>query len=139
MFLMVRARIVPTWGGKLGRPPRRILETEPLHVVALLSQRGGRRTASETGPDHDDGVSPLVGGIHQLHLEAVLVPLLAQRSSRNPRFEVHCHRTNPAKTATGTAVKAPHTSSAITKEIFRCSGSGEGGLTPILLTELQAP
>ena len=40
-------------------------------------------------PDHDDGVFPLVRGVDQLHLEAVLVPLLLDRAGRNPGTQFH--------------------------------------------------
>ena len=60
------------------RTPGRVVEDEAGDVVAQLRHGGGGRGASETGPHHDHMVLPLVGGVDQLHLEAVLVPLLLE-------------------------------------------------------------
>jgi hypothetical protein len=69
----------------------------------------------------------------------MLVPLLSERAARDPGIESQTHRTIPEKTASGTAVKAAHTNTAITRETLLWSGCGDAGLTPMLLTELHAP
>ena len=62
---------------------------EALHVVAQLGQRGRGGRAGQTGADHDDVVLPLVGGVDELDVELVLVPLLGQRPFGSFRFERH--------------------------------------------------
>ena len=68
--------------GDAVRAARRILEAEALDVVAELAQRRRGRAAGEPRADDDHGVFPLVRRIHQLHLEAVLVPLPLERTRR---------------------------------------------------------
>ena len=83
VVLVVLGRVDAALRRDAVRPPGRVLEAEALHVVAELAQRGGGRGAGQTGADDDDGVLPLVGGVHQLHLEAVLVPLLLDGAGGN--------------------------------------------------------
>jgi len=47
-----------------------------------FAQGGGGGGASQAGPNHEDLVLALVRGIHQLHVEAVLVPRLFDGSCR---------------------------------------------------------
>ena len=60
--------------GDAVRAARRVLEAEALHLVAELAERRRGRRAGEAGADDDDGVSPLVGRVDELHLELVLRP-----------------------------------------------------------------
>src|SRR5439155_24165749 len=68
---------------------RAVLETETFHVVTQFGERGGRRRAREPGADDDYLELPFVGRVDQFHFEAVLVPLLRERSGRNVGVESH--------------------------------------------------
>src|SRR5690606_22407292 len=57
-------------------PPGRVLDAEVEHVVAELAQGRGGRRAGQPGSDHDDGVLPLVGGVHQFNGRLVIGPLV---------------------------------------------------------------
>ncbi len=70
-------------------PPGRILEAEALHVVAELAQRGGRGGAGQPAAHDQHGVFPLVRGVHQLHLEAMLVPLALDGARGNSGVQRH--------------------------------------------------
>src|SRR5207302_4929931 len=65
------------------RPTGTVLVAEAADLVAELAEAGGGRRAGESAADHDDVVAALVGRVHQLHVEAVLVPLLLDRPARN--------------------------------------------------------
>ena len=110
-----------------------------LHVVAQLTHCRGGCASGQSRAHNDDGVFALVCWVYQLHLEAMAIPFLRQWPAGNARVELNTHRTIPANTATGTAVNAAHTRIAMTSEILRCSGWGDGGLIPMLRTELHAP
>ena len=73
------------------------------HPVAELPESRRRRGAGEPGADHDDGEFPSVGGVDQLDPEAVVVPLVLQRSGRDlgVELDVHGHAgsMNPKTTA----------------------------------------
>ena len=66
---------------------RRILKAECVDAVSELTQRRRRGAARESGAHHDDLIFPLVRGIDQLHLEAVLLPLLVDRTGRHAPVE----------------------------------------------------
>ncbi len=70
VVLIVLGRVDAALGGDAVRPPRRVLEAEAADVVSELAQRRRGRRAGQPRSDDDDRVFPLVGGIHQLHLEA---------------------------------------------------------------------
>ncbi len=117
VVLVVLGRVDPALGGDGVGAARAVLVAEALHVVAELGHGRGRGGAGEAGADHDHVVLALVGRVHQLHLEAVLVPLLLDRPVRHLRRERHqrttpgcaavrvsalpCSRTRPVSTATG--------------------------------------
>ena len=88
VVLVVLGGVDAALGGDGVRAARAVLVAEALHVVAELGQRGGGGAAGQAGADHDHGVLPLVGGVDQLHLEAVLVPLLLDRARRGPSLEL---------------------------------------------------
>ncbi len=118
---------------------RRILKAEALHVVAELRQRRRARASCEPAADHDDGVFPLVRGIHELHVEAMGVPLLLDRPSRNARAQLHRHGTRWKYTATGTSVNPAHTTRASVSATGRRNGSSRPRSKPSVRTELHAP
>ena len=64
-------------GDRVG-PPGRVVEREDLHLVAELAERGRGRRAGQAGADDDDLELALVGRVHELDVELVLVPLLAR-------------------------------------------------------------
>ncbi len=72
---VVLRRVDPTLRGDAVRAPRRVVEREERHVVAELAERCGGRRAGEPAAHHDDLVAALVGRVHQLHVELVLLPL----------------------------------------------------------------
>ena len=106
VVLIILGGVDPTLRGDAVCAAWGILKAEALYFVAQLAHRRRRRCTRQARAHHDDGVFPLVGWIHQLHFEAVPVPLLRQRTAWDVRIEVERHRTSPLKTATGTAVKA---------------------------------
>ena len=71
------------------RAARGILVAEALDVVAELGHRRRAARAGEARSDHDHGVLPLVRRVDELHLEAVLVPLLLDRAGGDVRIELH--------------------------------------------------
>ena len=139
VILVVLGGVYSTLGCDAVRPARRILKAEALHVVAQLTHCRGGCASGQSRAHNDDGVFALVCWVYQLHLEAMAIPFLCQWPAGNARVELNTHRTIPANTATGTAVNAAHTRIAMTSETLRCSGWGDGGLSPMLLTELHAP
>src|SRR4030095_5252815 len=82
-----------------------VLVAEALDVVAELGHRGRSSGSGQPRSDHEDGVLALVGGVDQLHLEAVRVPLPLDRTGGDVRFQIQAassgHRTIPASTASG--------------------------------------
>jgi hypothetical protein len=76
VVLVVLGRVDPALGGDRVRAPRAVLVAEAAHVVAELGQGGGGGGAGQSRAHLDHVVLALVGGVHQLHVEAVLVPLL---------------------------------------------------------------
>ena len=118
------------------RAPRAVLVTEVEHVVAGLTQ--GRRcgAAGQTGADDDHREFAAVGRVDQLGLELALGPLALDRPGRrlgvaqfgalHPRPGAHLggdffllnrlrrhHLTNPKKTATGGAMNARNSRTAM--------------------------
>src|ERR1019366_5246831 len=55
---------------------RAVVERKAIDAVALLAERSSGRRPGEAGAHNHNGVLAAVGGIHQLHLEAALFPLL---------------------------------------------------------------
>ena len=84
---VVLGRVDAALRGDAVGPPGRILEAEALHVVAELAERRGGGGAGQSAAHDEHGVFPLVRGIHQLHLEAVLVPLPLDGACRDPGLE----------------------------------------------------
>ncbi len=66
-----------------------VLIAEAEDVVAELGHRRGPRGAREARAHHDHRVLPLVGRVHQLHVEAVLLPLLLEGSRRDAGVQFH--------------------------------------------------
>jgi hypothetical protein len=86
---VVLRRVDAALGRDRVRAPGRILEAEAGDVVPELAHAGRGAGAGEART-HDDHVEfPLVRGIHELHLEAVRVPLVGQRAAGNPGVEFH--------------------------------------------------
>src|SRR5690606_35183934 len=69
-------------GNRVGTA-RRVLKAQAGHLVSQLRERRGCGTAGQAGTDHDHVGFPLVGRVHKLHVEAMLVPALLQRTGRN--------------------------------------------------------
>ncbi len=93
--------------------PGAVLDAEDADVVAELGQRRRGRGAGQAGADHDDVVLALVGGVDQLEVEAVLVPLLGDRPVGDLGVEFEAHWAPPRKQAQiGMAAKAPATATA---------------------------
>src|SRR6202035_2065501 len=107
------------------RAARTVLEAKAIHGIALLTEGGGSGCAGKARTHDNDGVLAAIGWIHQLHLEAGLVPLLFNWTGRNfgfkhllswgvPRFAYYVQRksggalsqcTQPASTEMGTEIK----------------------------------
>ena len=77
--------------GDAVRATRRVVERQQLHPIAELAQRCRRRRAGQPAAHHHDLVATLVGGVHQLHSEAVVVPLLRDRPVGDPGVEAPDH------------------------------------------------
>ena len=84
---------------------------------------------------------PPVGGAHQLHVEAALVPLLFNRSRRDLAIEhlTLLQRIQPASTATGTEIKPANTRIATTRDIIRSTGELRALFKPSVWNMLQTP
>ena len=125
------------------RPPRRVLEAEALHVVAELAQRRRGRRSGQSAPDHDDVYFRLFAGIHQLHLEAVRVPLLLDRAGRHLGFELQriAHLTTPAQHRDGNhgGEARRDTSTAITSARLPPERAGRGRAHAKAAALLQIP
>jgi hypothetical protein len=72
---VVLRRVDAALGGDAVRASRRVVEREQRDVVAELTERRGGGRAGEPAAHHDDLVAALVGRVHQLHVELVLLPL----------------------------------------------------------------
>ena len=83
VVLVVLGGVDAALGGDGVGPAGRVVEGEALHLVAELGQRGGGGGAGEAGAHHEHGELPLVGGVHQLHVEAVVVPAVLDRAGRD--------------------------------------------------------
>ena len=70
-------------GGDAMGPAGTVLVAEALDVVAQLGQRGRGGRTGQSGANDQDRVLALVGGIDQLHIEPVLVPLLLDGAGRH--------------------------------------------------------
>ncbi len=97
IVLVVLRRVDPALRRDRMGSARRVLVAVAAHVVSQLAQRGGGGAPCEPGSDDDDRVFPLVGRVHQLHVEPVPVPLLRQRARRDPGLEVDRHLSNHSK------------------------------------------
>ena len=91
IVLVVLRRVDAALGGNRVRAARRVLEAETADAVAEFRERRRRAGAGETGADHDHVVFPLVRRVHQLHLEAVLVPLLGERAGGDAGIDLEGH------------------------------------------------
>ena len=89
VVLVVLGRVDPALGRDRVGPARAVLVAEDLDVVAELGHRGGGGAAREAAADHDHAVLPLVGGVDELHVEAVLRPLLGDRARGDVGLEFH--------------------------------------------------
>ena len=69
--------------------PGAVLVAEAGDVVAELGERRRARAAREARPDDDHGVFPLVRRVDELHVEAVLVPLVLEGALGNVRLQFH--------------------------------------------------
>ena len=76
-------------GGHAVGPARTVLEAEAVDVVAQLAQGGRGRGAGEARAHDEDGPLALVARVHQLHVEAVPVPLLLEGAVGDLRVEHH--------------------------------------------------
>ena len=84
---VVLGGVDPALGGDRVGPARAVVIRKAMHLVALLAERGGRGRPGQARADDQDGVLPPVGGAHQLHVEAALVPFLFNRSRRDLAIE----------------------------------------------------
>src|SRR5262249_59491877 len=98
---------------------------------AQLGQRRGGGRAGQAGADDEDAVLALVGGVDQLHVEAVLVPLGFERPGRDFGIELHgassfrenhLGGTSPNITASGMAQLPISTTTATTGPTLRMTG-----------------
>ena len=139
VVLIILSRVDSALCGDAVCPARRILKAEALYVVTQFAHARGCGGSSQARSNDEDRVFSLVGRIHQLHLEAVPVPFFRQRTGGYVRVEPYGHRSAPTKTARGTLVNAAQTRTATANDTRWRNGSPDGGLTPMLRTELQAP
>ena len=126
VVLVVLGRVDPALGRDRMRPPRAVLVAVALDVVAQLGQRCRGGGAGEARAHHEDRVLALVRGVHQLHLEAVLLPFPFDRALGNVGAKFHQRRaavaardddrsfSRPVITAMGNE-RLPSTTSAVMK------------------------
>ena len=89
IVLVVLGGVDAALGGDRVGPPRAVLVAEGFDVIAQLGQGGSGGAAGQAGAHHDDVESALVGRVDQLQIEAVLVPLLFNRSTGYLGIEPH--------------------------------------------------
>ena len=82
IVLIILGRVDAALRGDRVRSARRIVIHEARHLVSHLRHAGRGRRTGETGADNDHTVTALVGRVHQLHRETVLVPLLLEGTAR---------------------------------------------------------
>ena len=87
VVLVVLGRVDAALGGDAVGAPRAILEAENLDVVAHLAEGGRGGAAGEAGADDDDVELAPVLRRDELHVEAVVVPLLGERAFGDFRIE----------------------------------------------------
>ena len=68
--------------------PWTVLITETFNVVAQLGQRGRCGGTCQAAADDDHFVLPLVCGVDEFEVEAVLVPFFAHRTGRDCGVEL---------------------------------------------------
>jgi hypothetical protein len=78
VVLVVLGRIDTALRGDGVRAARRILETEALDVIAEFAHGSGGRATGQARTHHDHRMLPLIGRVHQLHVE--LRPRPARRN-----------------------------------------------------------
>ena len=100
VVLVILGRIDAPLGGDGMRPPGTVVETESLHPITELGQRGRRRGPGQTGSHHDHLIFPFVGRADQAHRGLEIPPLVGQGAGRNAGIELHGFQ-NPSITATG--------------------------------------
>src|SRR5262249_18279677 len=73
---IVLGRVDPALGGNRVSPARAVLVAKAQYLVAQLGQRSRGGSSGQARAHNDHRELPLVGRIHELHFEAVLLPLL---------------------------------------------------------------
>src|SRR5579885_289147 len=123
------------------RAARAVMIRKAVNLVPLLSERSGRRRSGQTGADDDDREFAAIGGVHQLHFEAAVVPLLLDRSRWNSGVK-HCrpHQcTSPVITASGTEMNPAKITIAMIREMTLSFASLRAVLQPRVWIKLQMP
>ena len=111
-------------------------------MLSIGTEGGGRCGTCQTRAHHYDVVLAAVGGVHQLHVEAAFVPILLDWSWRYPGLKhvrLHCQRTKPVITATGTDTKPANTTMATTRERILSALLFLAVLQPSVCIMLQIP
>ena len=65
------------------------MEAEALDVVAQFGERCCGRSSSQAGTHDNDVEFPLIGRVHQLHLQPIALPFLLQRAGGNFGVKFH--------------------------------------------------
>ena len=91
VVLVILGRIDTSLCGDGVCAARRILNTEIKYFESHLAERSCGRGTGQTGTDHDDVQTALVGRIHQFLMCLIIGPFLSYRSFRNLGIDYLCH------------------------------------------------
>ena len=118
VVLVVLRRVDAALGRDRVRPAGGVVVREDLHVVPGLAEAGGHAGAGEARAHDDDVELAAVGGVDQLQVELVVVPLVGDRAGGDLRVERQGHGgsssqwTMPTSTAIGKKQLMPATVTA---------------------------
>ncbi len=136
---VVLRRVDAALRGDRVRATRRVVEREHRDAVAELAERG-RRAGTGEARAHDEHVElPLVGGVDELDVELVVVPLLGDRALGDVCVERTDHETTPVTTKSGKLTLAMPISRAKPIANLRRASFHFGLLSPRLWNIDQAP
>ncbi|CAB4557203.1 unannotated protein [freshwater metagenome] len=91
------------------------MEGEALHVVTEFGESRRSGSTGKAGTNHEHGELPLVRGVHELHVELVVLPTLLNGTGGDLGVESDCAHlmllqpTTPVSTAMGNVMLTPAT------------------------------
>ncbi len=89
VILIILGGVDAALGRNAVRAARTVLKTKRADLVAQFRQGSGGGRAGQTGAHHDDLMFAFIGGVDELEIKTVLVPLLRQRPRGDLAVEFH--------------------------------------------------